>query len=101
MNPMIMLAMAPAPGSTATPASPQSVAFMWVWLLIWTVGISGICYATAKQKGRNAILVALLGLVPFVNVFVLLYIALASNIHVEKKLDDILTALKITPRSNP
>ena len=62
--------------------------------------IAGICYATAKQKGRNAIVPALLCLIPFLNIFVLLYIALASNLHVEKKLDDILAALKSTPSSD-
>ena len=96
----INLAMAPAPGSTATPASAQSVSFMWLWFLMWTIGIAGICYATAKQKGRNAVVVGLLCLIPLVNIFVLLYIALASNIHVEKKLNDILSALKSTPNNN-
>lgn len=100
MNPMIMLAMAPVPGSTATPASPQSVVFMWVWLFIWIIPIAGICYATAKQKGRNATGAALLCLIPFINIFVLLYIALSSNKHIEKKLDDILAALKSKPTDN-
>ena len=100
MNPIITLAMAPAPGSTATPASPQSVVFMWVWLFIWIIPIAGICYATAKQKGRNAAGTALLCLIPFLNIFVLLYIALASNKHIEKKLNDILAALNSTPKDN-
>ena len=98
---MISLAMAPAPGATVTPASQQSVAFMFGWFLLWSIGIAGICYAIAKQKGRCAVLAAILGLIPGVNFFVLLYIALSTNMTVEKKLDAILSKLTSPEKNQP
>lgn len=91
MSSMTLLAMA-APSSTG-PANHTSPVFLFIWLMLWTAGISIICYRIAKQKGRCARLVAVLGVIPFINIFVLLYIALASNKNTEEILNSILAAL--------
>jgi len=91
MNLMTILAMAPPPGS---PGHEQSMAFMFGWFMVWSVGIAVLCYIIAKQKGRCAVLAAAVGLIPFINIFVLLYIAMASNKNILSKLDGILETLQ-------
>ena len=92
MIPMQVLAMAPPPNLSG--GHQQSPLFLFGWLLMWAVPIAIICYRIAKQKGRREILAAVLGLIPVVNLFALLYVALASNRRIEDKLDDILAFLK-------
>jgi predicted neutral ceramidase superfamily lipid hydrolase len=98
MMPIPLLAMAPPPGH---PGHEQSMYFMFVWMMIWSVGFAILSYIIARQKGRLAILLALLCLIPFVNVFVFLYVALSTNKKVERQLADILAAVKSPNDEHP
>ena len=52
------------------------------------------CFRLAEEKQRNAPLWALLGFIPFVNLFAIVYIVGATNLEVERKLDRVLEILE-------
>ena len=63
-------------------------------LLIITVPIIFMCYHLSKEKGKNVTLWTILGIIPFVNYFALIYLVGAANVRLERKIDEILSLLK-------
>jgi hypothetical protein len=52
-----------------------------------------LSYFLAKHKGRNVGLWTVLGLIPFLNLVLLLYFILAMNLRSEAKLDGVIANL--------
>ena len=63
-------------------------------LIIITLPIVFICNSLAKEKGKNVMLWTILGIIPGVNYYSLLYLASASNNFTDKKIDKILVILQ-------
>jgi len=59
-------------------------------LLIMTIPLIFICHRLAKEKSRNVSLWTILGIIPLVNYFAVLYLVGACNTVLEEKLDRIL-----------
>ena len=64
-------------------------------LIVMSVPIAIVAYLLAKEKGRNVVTWVVLGLIPFVNFWCILYFVGASNFRMEKKLDLIMSKLDI------
>jgi hypothetical protein len=47
----------------------------------------------AKEKGRNVKLWTILGAIPFVNMFLMWFFVGAANLRLEKKIDQLLSAV--------
>jgi hypothetical protein len=63
-------------------------------LLSLCMGIAS--YLLAKDKGRNAVKWAILGSIPLVNIPCVWYFVGASNVRVERKIDDLIARLDAT-----
>ncbi|MBB5205110.1 hypothetical protein HNQ51_002429 [Inhella inkyongensis] len=55
-----------------------------------TLPLGIVSHLLAKDKGRNVSLWTILGLIPLVNYFCILYFMGASNLRLEKKVDYLL-----------
>jgi hypothetical protein len=49
-----------------------------------------IAHMLAKEKGRNVVLWTILGFIPVVNIFCMLFFVGAANLRLEKKIDQLL-----------
>jgi len=64
-------------------------------LIIISILIMFICRSLAKEKGKNVTLWTILGLIPGINVYSLLYLVGASSTILEGKIDKILAQMKM------
>jgi hypothetical protein len=65
-------------------------------LIVMTVPIAIVANLLAKEKGRNTVAWVVLALIPFINIWSILYFVGASNFRTEKKLDLIMSKLDIS-----
>ena len=63
--------------------------------LFFLIGSGISSYLLAKDKGRNIVLWTILGCIPGVNIFALTFFMGASNLRIEKKLDELIENRKI------
>ena len=68
--------------------------FGFLPMLVFSIPLCITAYLLAKQKGRNEILWAVLGFLPFINMFAMWYIIGASNLILDKKIEMILKKLE-------
>jgi hypothetical protein len=62
-------------------------------LLTMMIPLIFICRRLSKDKGRNATKYTILGCIPFVNYFALLYLVGTTNTILEDKLDQVLSII--------
>jgi hypothetical protein len=60
-----------------------------------------VCYFLAKAKGRNGALFFVLGLIPFVNGFITVYIVGAPDLLLHAKMDRLLSELERSRSTQP
>jgi hypothetical protein len=65
-------------------------------LIVMTVPIAIVANLLAKEKGRNTVAWVVLALIPFINIWSILYFVGASNFRTENKLDLIMSKLDIS-----
>ncbi len=71
-------------------STPETTIFSLLPLLLMTLPLGIVSHLLAKDKGRNVSLWTILGLIPLVNYFCILYFMGASNLRLEKKVDYLL-----------
>lgn len=64
-------------------------------LAMLSIPIMFICRSLAKEKGKDVALWTILGLIPVINIYSLLYLFGASSKILEGKIDKILAQIKI------
>ncbi len=69
-------------------------------LIIISIPIMFICRSLAKEKGKNVTLWTILGLIPVINFYSLLYLFGASSTILEGKIDKILAQMKMMQQYN-
>jgi len=69
-------------------------------LIILCIPIMFICRSLAKEKGKDATLWTILGLIPGINIYSLLYLFGASSTILERKVDQILAQMKMMQQHN-
>jgi len=69
-------------------------------LIIISIPIMFICRSLAKEKGKDATLWTILGLIPGINIYSLLYLFGASSTILERKIDKILAQMKMMQQHN-
>jgi uncharacterized membrane protein (GlpM family) len=62
-------------------------------LIFLTIGLGVVAYLLAKDKERNTVLWTVLGVIPMVNFVALWFFIGASNLRVERKLDELLSRI--------
>ena len=67
--------------------------FSFLPLLFLTLVPGITAFFLAKDKGRNVLLCTILGVIPFLNLGVLLYLVGATNLKMATKLDEIIARL--------
>jgi len=67
----------------------------FVPLIILTIPLFFICRSLAQEKGRNVNLWSILGIIPAVNYFAVIYLVGAKNNILENKLDKIIELIQI------
>ena len=65
----------------------------FVPIILTTIVFGLMMHFLAKDKGRNVVLWTILGLIPFLNFFVVWFLIGLSNLRFEKKLDELLSRL--------
>jgi len=71
---------------------PQSAGFLnIILLLVMSIPLAVTAFLLARQKGRNAVLWTIIALIPMVNFFSMWYFVGASNLNLEKKIDELLS----------
>ena len=66
-------------------------------LVLMSLGIGIAAYFLAKDKERNVVLWTILGFIPIVNFAAMWFFIGASNLRVERKLDELLQRLPRNP----
>jgi len=69
-------------------------------LIIISIPIMFICRSLAKEKGKDATLWTILGLIPGINIYSLLYLFGASSTILERKIDKVLAQMKMMQQHN-
>ena len=69
-------------------------------LIIISIPIMFICRSLAEEKGKNVILWTILGFIPGINIYSLLYLFGASSTILEEKIDRILAQMKMMQQYN-
>ena len=69
-------------------------------LIIISIPIMFICRSLAKEKGKDVTLWTILGLIPGINIYSLLYLFGASSTILERKIDNILAQMKMMQQYN-
>jgi len=64
-------------------------------IIIISIILMFICHNLAKEKGKNVTLWTILGLIPGINIYSLLYLFGASSTILERKIDKILAQIKM------
>ena len=67
-------------------------------LIIAMIPLIFICRQLAKEKGKNALKYTILGCIPLVNYYALIYLVGTPNRMVEEKLDRVLAMIDKTNR---
>jgi O-antigen/teichoic acid export membrane protein len=75
-----------------------SVFFSLLPLIFMSLFIAVGSYFLAKEKGRNTLKWTLLGAIPMVNFVCIWFFVGATNLRLERKLDQILAELKNRPQ---
>jgi len=73
----------------------EEVIQQFIPLIIISIPIMFICRSLAKEKGKDVTLWTILGLIPGINIYSLLYLFGASSTILEGKIDKILAQMKI------
>jgi len=68
---------------------------MFLPTIIISIPIMFICRSLAKEKGKNVTLWTILGLIPGINIYSLLYLFGTSSTILEGKIDKILAQMKM------
>ena len=68
---------------------------MFLPTIIISIPIMFICRSLAQEKGKNVSLWTILGLIPVINIYSLLYLFGASSTILEGKIDKILAQMKM------
>ena len=63
-------------------------------LIIMSLGIAVASHLLARDKGRNVTLWTILGLIPLLNFAFIWFFIGASNLRVERKLDELLSRVQ-------
>lgn len=63
-------------------------------LIIIMIPIIFICYRLAKDKGKNTVKYTILGCIPLVNYYALIYLIGTPNLILDEKIDQILAFLE-------
>lgn len=72
--------------------SAQPLGFInLILLVVMSLPFAVIANLLAKQKGRGVALWTILGLLPVINIFCMWYFVGASNLRLEKKIDELLS----------
>jgi phosphotransferase system glucose/maltose/N-acetylglucosamine-specific IIC component len=71
-----------------TPQQPDLTGAIFPLIMLMGIGIVG--YLLAKEKGRNVVLWTILGCIPGINIFAVWFFIGASNLKLEKKLDELI-----------
>lgn len=66
--------------------------------LLLTLLIAVLANVLARQKGRNEVAWTILGAIPIVNFMLVWYFVGATNLRLERKVDDLVEALKESRR---
>lgn len=74
--------------------TPSNELLGLVPLLLLSFIIAVVAYLLAKEKGRNIGKWTVLGAIPIVNMFCIWYFVGASNLRLEKKIDDLTNILQ-------
>ena len=74
-----------------TSSASQLSSFLALLFLMLVPGLT--VFFLAKDKGRNDLLCTFLGLVPFLNLVVLLYLVGATDLKMASKLDEVVALL--------
>lgn len=74
--------------------SGGSLLISFIPLLILSVIFAVVAHFLAKDKGRNVGLWTVLGAIPLVNWLCIWYFVGASNLRIEKKIDDLTQMLR-------
>jgi len=69
-------------------------------IIIISIPIMFICRSIAKEKGKDVILWTILGLIPGINIYSLLYLFGAPSTILERKIDKILAQMKMMQQYN-
>jgi hypothetical protein len=69
-------------------------------IIIISIPIMFICRSIAKEKGKDVTLWTILGLIPVINIYSLLYLFGASSTILEGKIDKILAQMKMMQQYN-
>lgn len=75
---------------------PEAGLYGLIPLLVMSLFVAIIAHLLAKDKGRNVALWTVLGCIPLVNWLCMSYFIGASNLRVERKIDDLLNIIKNT-----
>jgi|CXWL01.1.fsa_nt_gi hypothetical protein len=78
--------------SEITPQQPGLEGLILPLIILIGCGIIG--HLLAKEKGRNVVLWTILGCIPGINVFAIWFFIGASNLKLEKKLDELIESQK-------
>ena len=81
-------------GTPPNAASAPSALAALLPLIIMTIPIIFICYRLAKDKNKDTVLYTVLGCIPLVNYFILIYLVGSPNLILQKKVDRILYLLE-------
>lgn len=76
----------------ASPQTQYTIA-QFLPLIILSIVIGLVAHNLAKEKGRDVTLWTILGILPFINFFMIWYFVGASNLKHEAKLDEILSRI--------
>ena len=69
-------------------------------IIIISIPIMFICRSIAIEKGKDVTLWTILGLIPVINIYSLLYLFGASSTILEEKIDKILAQMKMMQQYN-
>jgi hypothetical protein len=61
-----------------------------IMLLIFTIPIAITAHILAKEKGRNVVTWTILGSIPILNFLLMSFFVGASNLRLERKIDDLI-----------
>lgn len=65
-----------------------------IFFAVMSIIFGFVSYKLAKEKGRNVALWTILGMLPFVNIWFIAFFIGATNLRLEKKIDELLEKVK-------
>ena len=76
----------------------ESTLFSLLPLLLMTLPLGFISRMLAKEKGRNVLLWTVLGFIPLVNYFCLMFFIGAANLKVERRIEQLFEQLNASKK---